>query len=420
LASDSFSLLFGLSSLFAIKIFFVVAAATAVSLILGYRTRLCTFLLWLFMMSIQARNPLILYGVDDLFRLFLFWSIFLPLGGLWSVDSFRKPKFLKKSYVSNIASFAFIFQLISIYWVSVFLKSSPEWWPDLTAVFYSLNLDMYSSSIGRKLLAFPDLLQVLTAFVLGLELVVPALLLLPFRQNLFRALSAALFIGFHLGLAVLMNIHLFPYVCVAIWLAIIPSNVWETISVKVSQMRDGVPEKESRVQSFVIIIALLLSFFWNLESLGVQRQPSQALRSMTSYLGLQQYWGMFAPAPRAADGWLVVEATQVNGKKFDWITGPGKDLSFDRPKDFQTRLKNARWKKFYEKLILKEMGPYRESFARFVCKDWNAKRLNDHRTQIGVLKVYYMLEWVSRTEGSAPIQRVSLIEFDCIDDKVKI
>ena len=66
--------------LFAINLIF------AFLLLVGYRTRISTILLFIFTVSLHARNPLILNGGDDILRLFLFWSIFLPLGAVWSVD----------------------------------------------------------------------------------------------------------------------------------------------------------------------------------------------------------------------------------------------------------------------------------------------------------------------------------------------
>src|SRR5690606_10376590 len=68
-------------------IFFLLAAFFAVCLLLGYKTRLATVLSWALLVSLHNRNPLILQGGDDLVRMLLFWSIFLPLGSFYSLDS---------------------------------------------------------------------------------------------------------------------------------------------------------------------------------------------------------------------------------------------------------------------------------------------------------------------------------------------
>src|SRR3712207_3360366 len=64
----------------------VAAALAALGLLIGYRTRLCTIVLWVLLLSIQWRNPLVGGSDGPLLRLLLFWGMFLPLGAYWSVD----------------------------------------------------------------------------------------------------------------------------------------------------------------------------------------------------------------------------------------------------------------------------------------------------------------------------------------------
>ena len=68
---------------------FLVTAAAAVGLLLGYRTRLMTAVVWVLMLSIQWRNPFVGYSADGLLRMLLFWSLFVPLGAVWSLDRQR-------------------------------------------------------------------------------------------------------------------------------------------------------------------------------------------------------------------------------------------------------------------------------------------------------------------------------------------
>ena len=83
-------------------------------LFLGYRTRIVTILIFAFTVSLHARNPLILNGGDDILRLLLFWSIFLPIGANWSVDSAMNT--LKRptdNYHFSVASVGLILQVLS-------------------------------------------------------------------------------------------------------------------------------------------------------------------------------------------------------------------------------------------------------------------------------------------------------------------
>ena len=67
-----------------------VAAFCAVCLLIGHRTRLFTFLSWVLLVSLHNRNLTILNAGDLLFRVLLFWSLFLPLGARCSVDAAMK------------------------------------------------------------------------------------------------------------------------------------------------------------------------------------------------------------------------------------------------------------------------------------------------------------------------------------------
>ena len=97
---------------------FLLAGVVAVGLILGFRTRLCAIASWLLLVSLHARNPMVLNGGDTLLKMLLFWAMFLPLGRFWSVDSLYYERAEKVSYVS-IAAFCFVLQLCIMYWLSL-------------------------------------------------------------------------------------------------------------------------------------------------------------------------------------------------------------------------------------------------------------------------------------------------------------
>ena len=78
---------------------FLIHAMAAVGLLLGYRTRLMTFLVWYFVASLDARNPLVLSVGDDVLRVLLFFSIFLPLGERLSI--FKTSPALRVTTPSN-------------------------------------------------------------------------------------------------------------------------------------------------------------------------------------------------------------------------------------------------------------------------------------------------------------------------------
>jgi hypothetical protein len=64
---------------------FGVAALAAFGMLVGYRTRLMTFVVWVLLLSIQVRNPLLNGSESPMLRMMFFWGMLLPLGSYWSV-----------------------------------------------------------------------------------------------------------------------------------------------------------------------------------------------------------------------------------------------------------------------------------------------------------------------------------------------
>ncbi len=86
---------------------FVAVPLFAISLLVGFLTRLATLLCFACLVIIQNANPQILQGGDMLLRLLLFWSLFLPLGLKWSVDvTLRQTSTLVLPLATELATWA--------------------------------------------------------------------------------------------------------------------------------------------------------------------------------------------------------------------------------------------------------------------------------------------------------------------------
>jgi hypothetical protein len=85
---------------------FIINFLCIVLLIVGFRARLFTFICWVFLTSLQNRNPFILQGGDDMLRLLLFWAIFLPWGERYSIQK-------KSSYANHYFDWANIGYIIT-------------------------------------------------------------------------------------------------------------------------------------------------------------------------------------------------------------------------------------------------------------------------------------------------------------------
>ena len=201
-------------------------------LFLGYRTRIVTILIFAFTVSLHARNPLILNGGDDILRLLLFWSIFLPIGANWSVDSAMNT--LKRptdNYHFSVASVGLILQVLIVYWFTFLFKNHPVWMNDYSAVHYILNSEIFVSSLGLILATKQSILPFLTASSLWLELIGPFLVFIPWFNKYWKLIILSTFCLMHLGFAIFMSLGLFPYISIMSWIIFIPAIFWNKLSV---------------------------------------------------------------------------------------------------------------------------------------------------------------------------------------------
>lgn len=218
---------------------FGITALAAISLLVGYRSRLSIIIVWAMVLSIQWRNPFVLHAADELLRVLLFWGMFLPLGAVWSVDrSLRIPAAHASNRFISIGVAGLYLQIVFMYWFAVLFKTGREWRIDGTALSYALGADHLVSPTGSFMLQFPELLKVLTFGTMAIELFAPLLLLSPVLKGPIRSLGVAVVMGLHLGILVTMNIGYFPLLSAFSVVCFLPAWFWDTA---VSRVRDILP-----------------------------------------------------------------------------------------------------------------------------------------------------------------------------------
>lgn len=205
---------------------FGVAAVFALMLLVGYKTRLATVVSWLLLISLQNINPLVVQGGDIELRMMLFWGIFLPWGRAYSLDAARSFKRPSREVITTVASAAALMQVLFVYFFASFLKTGAEWHEELSAVYYALSLDQFSTPVGEYMLQFPVVLMTLTAFVFWLQRLSLPLLFFPAYTHLIRFIATALLILMHAGFALHMQLGLFPYISIVSLLIFLPPFVW--------------------------------------------------------------------------------------------------------------------------------------------------------------------------------------------------
>ncbi len=73
------------------------------------------------------------------------------------------------------------------------------------------------------------MLRYLTFSTLWLEVIGPTILFFPFFPGLQRLVVISVFILFHIGLGISLELSNFPWVCCIAWLALPPTSFWDRI-----------------------------------------------------------------------------------------------------------------------------------------------------------------------------------------------
>lgn len=236
------SVLFANGGLTFQALMFLLTATAAILLMVGFRSRLMTCILWVMVISIQVRNPLLSSGADTLMRLLLFWSMLLPLGARWSIDSAwaHSRTLVKPVRAFSLGSAGLLLQIALMYWFTALLKTGTPWWSEGTALYYALGAGQVTRPTSEFLLQFPILLRILTHATMVLEYVAPALLFLPFLFGPVRTLATASLMAFHVGILLTMDFGVFSWAGVISMACYLPAWFWDVLLPK---LRKTLPER---------------------------------------------------------------------------------------------------------------------------------------------------------------------------------
>ncbi|UYZ63448.1 HTTM domain-containing protein [Hymenobacter weizhouensis] len=403
---------------------FLAAAAAAVALLLGHRTRLVTALSWLLLVSVQNRNPLISQGGDDLLRMLLFWGFFLPWGRVYSLDARRQPAPEQLTYCS-MATVAYVVQLALVYWCTALLKTGTEWTQDGTALYYAFSLDQILMPGGRLLYPYPEVLRGLTFAAYYTELVLPFVLFIPFRVAWWRLLFVVVMYGFHLSISLTLFVGLFFLINMASVLGLLPSGVMDWLEQRLvpraQQLAPRVAARwqpwQQRLRTWQPAVRLRLEASWNLSQsqrnllrgvrdglvLGILvyvcwwnfdniTSPRWTMQQPLRWLGYlvrtDQHWGMFAPTVFKDDGWYILDGTTTTGQHVD-LNRNGQPLTYRKPDAVVALFKNDRWRKYSENYLFVDNAYMRPYYCNYLLRIWHE---DPSRPRLRRLDVVYMME----------------------------
>ena len=339
----------------------------AVLFALGFKTRWVNFCLWFFVCSLQSRNFLLLSAADQLMRLGLFWCLFLPMGGRFSLDGRRS-----QASISSFGSAALILQFLYMYIFTAILKLHPVWTQEYSAVFYALQIDIFAKPLALLMRDAYWVTQLLTFTTIWWEFIGPALALV--CPPPFRFLTSLLFIGFHLGLFASMELGLFPFAAIAFWILFWPSWAWNlsvfnAVEKRLDQFfsqRPLSPLRPGYLNAFLVSVSLLLVTWVNFSSIGLAPLKPWVDKT-TNFFYLDQAWEMFAPYPIRNDGWFVIEGTFQNGEKLDLRTL--KPVTLEKPQPVSETFPNSEWRKFLLNLWDSGKENVLSPYAEYLCRE---------------------------------------------------
>lgn len=412
--NDYFISVHTMSGLWSVQLgLFLLAFFFAIMLFVGYRTRLFTILSWFMLLSLHNRNTLILQGGDDLLRLVLFWTMFIPWGKRYSCDSILEADPKPENEFVSVSAFAYLLQIVYIYTGSALLKGK-EWDTDYTALYYAYSLDQITYPFSRLIYYYPELLRKLTFFVYYFELLVPLLFFIPVKHSFFRIAGVLCIIAFHTFNSFSLLIGLFPVIGIATIMGLLPTPFIDRAEILFKGLRKTAALSFKNYVSFIgrlvpwkypryltnspyrniisagLIFLIVFVFDWNFSNLSfVKSKLSNELRFIGYGLRLDQNWGMFAPGVFKDDGWFIMEGTDKNGNKIDLFRS-GTAVNYKKPDYVVYLFKNDRWRKYTENYIFSNNHFMRGYFCNYSMRIWNEQNPNK---QIDTLNVIYMKEF---------------------------
>ena len=403
---------------------FSIHALLGCLLFVGYRTRLSTVLVAVFVVSLDLRNPLVLSYADTLFMWLLFWAIFLPLGERWSVDAVHAEREPRAS-VSGLPAALILLQVITVYFVNGLYKTGSELWASGEAAVLVMELDDMTFLAAELVASQPALLElggrIWYAMLLGSWLLVVL-------HGRARTLLVALFVLTHLSFAVTVRIGAFAFVSIAGVLLFFQGSFWtdlrtvvnrlggddwvSTLAQRAEYVADRVPRapefgsvqylrryRRPLVVGVAVGIAALVVI--SLLSAGgvVETDTAADIEAgTTTVIAHQTEWSIFAPEPRTTARQYVIAAESTAGDQRDLLTD--RELTSERPTELQTQFETYRERFYLSSVRQDEPEGTQQLFVDHYCE---TAAIDGE--PISHLTLYVIEESVTTETAQTPVDR---------------
>jgi predicted DCC family thiol-disulfide oxidoreductase YuxK len=241
-----FSFFFMASTELAAALGFLLCAVAYLALLFGWHTRLAQLASFLCVLSLHARTIFIQNGGDVVLSELALWTLFLPTGTRWSLDSLlaslraRAEKTAADLVPRDVpanepivsrAVLALRLQLVVIYFFNAIQKTGPDW-REGSVVHWVLHQDRIVTTLGLWVRGWIEPWQsaALTWPSLAIEAALPLLLLTPLAAVVFAA-------ALHVGFGLFLNLGVFVPAMLAYLPNLLSRADWDALARRFSATR---------------------------------------------------------------------------------------------------------------------------------------------------------------------------------------
>jgi len=332
-------------------------------------------------------------------------------------------------------------QLLNMYFVSGVLKTGPTWHAQGNAIYLALHHHAFATPFGIWFRQLPiPLLQYMTWSVYYLELLGPLLFFVPYKNEWARTAQALIFMSFHFGLFLTMELGHFPWVAMGAWLMMFPSWFWDKPLKGLLQkvrLEPVIEQLSARLQGFIvrhrhwfcrrelrdlrihptkfgtILVSVLAVYTAYGTAYSATHRGDVEGKQFNPLLILRLYanWGMFAPNPPNTSGWFVIVGNQKSGQEVD-VWNNVSPVSWEKPEVPSATYRAQRWRKFLDNITNERHAVVRPYFLKWVCRDWNERHEPDE--QIRSATLYHLSQIATWPEpGYTEVSKKNLQRQSC-------
>lgn len=378
---------------------FCLGAVSTICLLFGYKTRTSGVLSWLFLVSLQRRNPWVVDDADTLLLQLHFWGLLLPWGSCFSFDARsarpdQRDSVHSSRTILSAASAGLLLQPAVVYFSSVFHKIKGAPWRDGTAVAQALAHDGRSRPLGLWIIEHEALSMILTYATLAVEFLAPLLLFSLWKTNRARGLGVFLLLGLQAALALSLRIGLFPLFMTVALVPFIPASFWDrwwrhghtTRTVDSGTIRLPSPF----ALQLVGVAALTVVVLSNMDNLTSRITLAKYVQKSIEQLGLNQSWNMYAPHPMAINQEIKTTLHLSDGRTI--VIADGHPERFE---PLQALWDGYRGENYLESVAYWMDRPAREDLAAWIRRQWQEQ---DERNRVVLGLDLTLVEWKRGTE----------------------